>query len=155
MGNNKRHHTAIAAASSASSDEDEEDAFAKISTSNSNPPLLSSSHNASNKKSKSSLGFVSVSSSRKEKMDALLHDIQNTKHESFHNANENYFLSSSGGGNGSFCANAEEEQLTTNVYVGNLPPSVTEEELSELFVPFGNLYSVKIMWPRTDEERAR
>jgi len=149
MGNNKRHHTAIAAASSASSDEDEEDAFAKISTSNSNsnPSSIPSRNNK-----KSSLEFVSVSSSRKEKMDALLHDIQNTKKDSFHNANENYFLS---GGNGSFCANAEEEQLTTNVYVGNLPPSVTEEELSELFVPFGNLYSVKIMWPRTDEERAR
>ena len=81
-------------------------------------------------------------------MDALLQDIQNNAKEDPGNANG--FFSG-----GSFCANVEEEQLTTNVYVGNVPPSVTEEELSELFAPFGSLYSVKIMWPRTDEERAR
>ena len=59
------------------------------------------------------------------------------------------------GRQGSYCQNYEEEQLTTNLYVGNLDPSVTEEQLTELFRQYGDLYSVKIMWPRTDEERAR
>jgi len=44
---------------------------------------------------------------------------------------------------------------TTNIYVGNLPPTVTEETLGEIFCEFGDIDSIKIMWPRTDEERAR
>ena len=44
---------------------------------------------------------------------------------------------------------------STNLYVGNIAPTVTEETLKELFERFGELYSVKVMWPRTDEERAR
>lgn len=49
----------------------------------------------------------------------------------------------------------DSEQGTTNLYVGNLAPSVTEEALSVLFGRFGPLLSVKVMWPRSDEERAR
>ncbi|KAL7569685.1 hypothetical protein ACA910_008336 [Epithemia clementina (nom. ined.)] len=48
-----------------------------------------------------------------------------------------------------------EEHLTTNIFVGNLAPNLTEEALQQLFGQFGELYSVKIMWPRTAEERAR
>mmetsp|Transcript_36985 Transcript_36985/g.47798 ORF Transcript_36985/g.47798 Transcript_36985/m.47798 type:complete len:1038 (+) Transcript_36985:104-3217(+) len=44
---------------------------------------------------------------------------------------------------------------STNLYVGNLAPITTEETLNELFAKFGEIYSVKIMWPRTDEEKAR
>jgi len=44
---------------------------------------------------------------------------------------------------------------STNLYVGNVAPTVTEEGLKEKFERFGEIYSVKIMWPRTDEERAR
>lgn len=44
---------------------------------------------------------------------------------------------------------------TTNLYVGNLAPTTTEETLNEIFGKFGQIYSVKIMWPRTDEERSR
>lgn len=39
---------------------------------------------------------------------------------------------------------------TTNLYVGNLAPTVTEELLQEVFGKFGEIYSVKIMWPRTE-----
>jgi len=46
-----------------------------------------------------------------------------------------------------------EEQFTTNIFVGNLAPITTEEELTDVFRQFGDLYSVKIMWPRTSEER--
>ncbi|KAG7367400.1 RRM domain containing RNA-binding protein [Nitzschia inconspicua] len=48
-----------------------------------------------------------------------------------------------------------EEKLTSNLFVGNLAPSITEEDLSNLFSQFGDLYSLKIMWPRTMEERQR
>ncbi|KAF1329360.1 U2-associated splicing factor, partial [Globisporangium splendens] len=44
---------------------------------------------------------------------------------------------------------------TTNLYVGNLAPTTTEEALEAQFGRFGEIYSVKIMWPRTEEERAR
>ena len=44
---------------------------------------------------------------------------------------------------------------TTNLYVGNLAPTTTEETLNDIFSKFGEIYSVKIMWPRTEEERAR
>ena len=39
---------------------------------------------------------------------------------------------------------------TTNLYLGNLAPTTTEETLQEAFGKFGEIYSVKIMWPRTD-----
>lgn len=44
---------------------------------------------------------------------------------------------------------------TTNLYVGNLAPTITEEKLTEVFGQYGKIDSVKIMWPRTDEERSR
>lgn len=47
------------------------------------------------------------------------------------------------------------DETTTNIYVGNINPKMTEPELCEIFGRFGPLASVKIMWPRTDEERSR
>ena len=44
---------------------------------------------------------------------------------------------------------------TTNLYVGNLNPGITEEVLFNRFSRFGAIQSVKIMWPRTEEEHAR
>eukprot|EP01041_Mallomonas_annulata_P005425 gene5425-10875_t len=44
---------------------------------------------------------------------------------------------------------------TTNLYIGNLAPSITEELLYEVFGKFGPINSVKVMWPRTEEERLR
>ncbi|KAF7492715.1 U2 snRNP-associated SURP motif-containing protein [Sarcoptes scabiei] len=44
---------------------------------------------------------------------------------------------------------------TTNVYLGNLSPKITEKQLCEIFGRYGPLASVKIMWPRTEEERIR
>ena len=44
---------------------------------------------------------------------------------------------------------------TTNLYVGHIAPTVTEEQLEDLFSKFGEINSVKIMWPRTEEERLR
>eukprot|EP00123_Amoebidium_parasiticum_P013246 comp21852_c1_seq1/m.31223 comp21852_c1_seq1/g.31223 ORF comp21852_c1_seq1/g.31223 comp21852_c1_seq1/m.31223 type:complete len:722 (-) comp21852_c1_seq1:271-2436(-) len=47
------------------------------------------------------------------------------------------------------------DTTTTNIYVGNLHPTVSEEQLCALFGAFGPLASVKVMWPRTPEEHAR
>lgn len=44
---------------------------------------------------------------------------------------------------------------TTNLYVGNLSPEMNEAELCRIFGKFGPLASVKIMWPRTQEEKVR
>lgn len=47
------------------------------------------------------------------------------------------------------------DPTTTNLYVGNLAPSVDEHVLMVLFGKFGPIASVKVMWPREPEERAR
>lgn len=47
------------------------------------------------------------------------------------------------------------DSSTTNLYIGNVNPTVNENDLCDIFAAFGPLASVKIMWPRTDEERAR
>lgn len=44
---------------------------------------------------------------------------------------------------------------TTNLYLGNLNPKITEQQLMELFGKYGALASVKIMWPRSEEEKNR
>ncbi|KAK3152304.1 hypothetical protein QOZ80_2BG0157050 [Eleusine coracana subsp. coracana] len=44
---------------------------------------------------------------------------------------------------------------TTNLYVGNLSPKVDENFLLRTFGRFGPIASVKIMWPRTEEENRR
>ena len=42
------------------------------------------------------------------------------------------------------------DPASTNLYIGNIAPTVTEELLQETFGRYGEIYSVKIMWPRTD-----
>ena len=40
------------------------------------------------------------------------------------------------------------DPYTTNLYVGNLAPEVDEEVLKREFLRFGDIASIKIMWPR-------
>lgn len=47
------------------------------------------------------------------------------------------------------------DPMTTNLFLGNVNPRMDEQQLCELFGKYGPLASVKVMWPRTDEERAR
>ncbi|XP_065165583.1 U2 snRNP-associated SURP motif-containing protein-like isoform X2 [Atheta coriaria] len=47
------------------------------------------------------------------------------------------------------------DPTTTNLYLGNLNPKITEQQLMEVFGRFGPLASIKIMWPRSDEEKSR
>ncbi|KAM0874217.1 hypothetical protein ACQ4PT_037537 [Festuca glaucescens] len=49
----------------------------------------------------------------------------------------------------------DRDPQTTNLYVGNLSPKVDENFLLRTFGRFGPIASVKIMWPRTEEERKR
>ncbi|XP_069002657.1 U2 snRNP-associated SURP motif-containing protein isoform X1 [Embiotoca jacksoni] len=44
---------------------------------------------------------------------------------------------------------------TTNLYISCISPKMNEEMLCKEFCKYGPLASVKIMWPRTDEERCR
>ncbi|XP_077449358.1 U2 snRNP-associated SURP motif-containing protein isoform X2 [Stigmatopora argus] len=45
--------------------------------------------------------------------------------------------------------------INTNLYINCISPKMNEEILCKEFVKYGPLASVKIMWPRTDEERGR
>ena len=58
-----------------------------------------------------------------------------------------------GGTKGSYAD--PNDSLTTNLYIGNLHPTVNEDLVARTFTVHGAIASVKIMWPRTDEERAR
>ncbi|KAK2182719.1 hypothetical protein NP493_340g03058 [Ridgeia piscesae] len=49
----------------------------------------------------------------------------------------------------------EMEVQTTNLYLGNINPKMSEQQLCEIFGKYGPLASVKIMWPRTDDARQR
>eukprot|EP00002_Diphylleia_rotans_P021167 TRINITY_DN4121_c0_g1_i9.p1 TRINITY_DN4121_c0_g1~~TRINITY_DN4121_c0_g1_i9.p1 ORF type:complete len:319 (-),score=78.85 TRINITY_DN4121_c0_g1_i9:2121-3077(-) len=44
---------------------------------------------------------------------------------------------------------------TTNLYVGNVHPNITEEMLYKEFRQYGEIASIKIMWPRTEDEHKR
>lgn len=44
---------------------------------------------------------------------------------------------------------------STNLYIGNLAVTVTEEKLRRVFGVYGQIYSIKIMWPRSEDERRR
>lgn len=52
-------------------------------------------------------------------------------------------------------SNESNDPQTTNLFLGNVNPRMDEQQLCELFGKYGPLASVKVMWPRTDEERAR
>jgi len=45
--------------------------------------------------------------------------------------------------------------MTTNLFVSNLNPIMNEEQLCKVFGKYGPLASVKIMWPRTEEEKQK
>ncbi|KAI9261757.1 hypothetical protein BY458DRAFT_439504 [Sporodiniella umbellata] len=47
------------------------------------------------------------------------------------------------------------DPFSTNLYVGNIHPTVTEMTLCQEFGHYGPIASVKIMWPRTLEEKEK
>lgn len=60
-----------------------------------------------------------------------------------------------GGALGDMMADVGGDPTTTNLYLGNLSPKLTEIALTEMFGKFGPLASIKIMYPRTDDEKNR
>ncbi|KAH8551881.1 U2-associated SR140 protein [Umbelopsis sp. PMI_123] len=47
------------------------------------------------------------------------------------------------------------DMTTTNLYLGNISPTINEASLCRDFAIFGPIASVKIMWPRSQEEKER
>lgn len=90
-------------------------------------------------------------SSRAAKMEAMIHqlemDSQDVQRGNMSSSHHRDTVSKSSS-QGSYCINVYEEQITTNIFVGNLSPLITEEDLHQIFSQYGTLYSVKIMWPR-------
>ncbi|OQR74965.1 U2 snRNP-associated SURP motif-containing protein-like [Tropilaelaps mercedesae] len=48
-----------------------------------------------------------------------------------------------------------DDPNTTNLYMSSLDPGLTEKDLCDIFGIYGPLASVKIMWPRSDEDRKK
>lgn len=49
----------------------------------------------------------------------------------------------------------EDVDASTNVFLSGLAPSINESVLQEVFSKYGRVESVKVLWPRTEEERPR
>lgn len=72
------------------------------------------------------------SDSRKAKMDALIQELEAEKDQQIPKKTRRFVPEKKG----SF-VDPGEEHLTTNIFVGNLAPSIAEEDLSHLFSQFG------------------
>lgn len=46
----------------------------------------------------------------------------------------------------------DRDPYSTNLYLGNLPREIDEQKLMEEFAKYGPIASVKVMWPREDED---
>jgi len=44
---------------------------------------------------------------------------------------------------------------STNLFVCDISPTANEDDLMDVFSRFGRVFSIKIMWPRTDEEMVK
>ena len=60
-----------------------------------------------------------------------------------------------GGNLSDMMADVGGDPTSTNLYLGNLSPRLTESALADMFGKFGPLASVKIMYPRTEDEKNR
>lgn len=146
------------------SSSDEEDAFSalsrkgrkghKILTNDGNKPKAPDGFIAEDKDDQNTEGKVKsdgssstkrhhhISSARQAKMNALLQELQSEKSPSATGSGRTWEPDKKG----SF-VRPGEEHLTTNVFVGNLAPSVTEEELTEAFRQFGEqVFSLRFLF---------
>ena len=72
-----------------------------------------------------------MSDTRKRKMDALIHELKRKPYNS--EPSQSAYVPDK---KGSY-VQPGEEKFTTNIFVGNLSPSLTEEEVTDLFRQFG------------------
>ncbi|KAF9165789.1 U2 snRNP-associated SURP domain-containing protein [Mortierella sp. AD011] len=90
---------------------------------------------------------------RKKEMDAFLEELKRNQAEREERASnrasrqnqDDYKMGSRDNG----------DLTTTNLYIGNINPTVNEEQLCMEFAKYGPIASIKIMWPRTTEEIER
>jgi RNA recognition motif-containing protein len=146
-----------------SSDEDDIDMFAKLpkeqpipgAARSSTAPSNDDSHEhpslpvVSSMTSSMKRHHVALSNTRKKQMDALIQELETEK-----SAVRREPRGLVPDKRGSY-VEPEDEHRTTNLFVGNLAPTLTEEAIIEVFARFGDLLSLKVMWPRTVEERER
>ena len=78
-----------------------------------------------------------MTDTRKAKMDSLIMELEAEKQKV--KPESRRFVPDK---RGSFCEPGEEH-LTTNIFVGNLAPTITEEELGDLFRQFGEIDSMR------------
>lgn len=83
-----------------------------------------------------------MSGSRKAKMDALLQELEQDKKHIDHTtvSRERQPMKK-----GSF-VDPGDEHITTNIFVGNLAPTLTEEEVTNLFRQFGRKLCLVLLW---------
>ncbi|KAJ1972918.1 hypothetical protein H4R35_004408, partial [Dimargaris xerosporica] len=99
---------------------------------------------------------------RKRNLDTFLEELKRGQEERENRSKYRSNRSSrSGGGTGDDNASVDpsmasrtgsNDPTTTNLYLGNLHPQVNEESICRSFAKFGPIASVKVMWPRTQEE---
>ena len=151
----KRRHRKSVIEGSSSSDDDDDDAFSaftskrRMKKKNATNPKESTTktkakeesttnHNSSHNNNSSVVDTSSnkrhhhITSERQAKMDALLQELEESQ-TTISTISTNRPPPDK---RGSF-VEPGEEHLTTNVFVGNLAPSVTEEQLTEAFRQFG------------------
>ena len=150
--------------SSSSSDSDD-DAFAAMSKKKKKKPRISISDDVKQQTetASSTKRHHHVNAARQAKMDSLLQELQTAKpsdpstsrvggddyygttieSESYYGRVDRYAPTKKGS-----YVEPGMEHLTTNLFVGNLDPLTTEEELTDAFRQFGELYSLYIFVSR-------
>jgi RNA recognition motif. (a.k.a. RRM, RBD, or RNP domain) len=152
-----RHRSATAQNDKTSSSSDEEDAFSLLSRKKKRPKIPENQKTTETPIASSTsspvvphkhevsllLPAVSATSSmkrhhgilsdtRKSRMDALLMELAAEKHKARSEPPRHFVPDKKG----SF-VEPGEEHLTTNIFVGNLHPTITEEDMAEVFRQFG------------------
>ncbi|KAF9110426.1 U2 snRNP-associated SURP domain-containing protein [Mortierella sp. AM989] len=91
---------------------------------------------------------------RKKEMDAFLEDLKRNQAEREERLN-NRAMSRQSQDDYKMGSRDTGDPTTTNLYIGNINPTVNEEQLCMEFAKYGPIASIKIMWPRTTEEIER
>ena len=134
-----------------SSDDDDEDAFSSL-TSKKRPlpnkkDTIKHQDSANTGETSSNKRHHHLSAERKSKMDAMLSELQSSQPtdltaSSSNDRQEDYgFIDDEGYRPNKMGSYVEpgQEHLTTNIFVGNLDPCTTEEELTDVFREYGEL----------------
>ena len=112
-------------------------------------PASTSDHYA---RSGRSSGFSSTTGGRKPRaIDAVMEEMMDKQQRREEARREGRELAEDKGPNPHPSELATSDKTTTNVFVGNLPLTVVEEDVLMEFAQFGPIGSVKIMWPRGEE----